>query len=120
LKQRIGETTLPDILAERRATALNIRSFGQTHVDGTVRLARTGILVLQTPFDRGWRAWMDGRSAPVLRVDVGLLGVLLEGGEHIVELRYRPPFLYIGATITAISCAIFALGFWRWPRIQLP
>lgn len=120
LKQRIDETALPDILAERRTTALHIRSFGQTHIDGTVRLERKGILVLQTPFDRGWLARMDGRSVPVLKVDIGLLGVLLEGGEHIVELRYRPPFLYIGAAITAISCVILALGRWRWPRIQLP
>ena len=120
LKQQIRETSVPDALTERRATALNIRSFGQTRIEGTVRLDRKGILVFQTPFDRGWHARMDDRAVPVLRVDAGLLGILLESGEHLVQLRYRPPFLYIGAAITIMSCAIFALSLWRWPRIHLP
>lgn len=119
LKQRMRETSLPDILAERRATALNIRSFGQTRIKGTVRLDRKGILVFQTPFDRGWHARMDDRAIPVLRVDAGLIGILLQSGAHLVELRYRPPFLYIGSAITIMSCAILALSLWRRPRIHL-
>lgn len=118
LKQRIRETPLPDVLAERRATALSIHSFKETHIDGTVRLDHNGVLVFQMPFDTGWHAFMDGQTARILRVDAGLLGVVLKSGEHAIKLIYRPPFLYAGAAVTLTSCALLLLGIWRWPRIR--
>ena len=78
------------------------------------------MLVLQTPFDRGWHAFQDGREAQVLKADVGLLGVVLDSGEHTVELRYRPPFLYFGAAVSFVSLLIFAATLWRWPHLSLP
>jgi Bacterial membrane protein YfhO len=119
IKYQMSETSLPDIAAKRRSTALNIRSFGQTRIDGTIQLNQGSVLVLQTPFDPGWHAFQDGRAAPVLKADLGLLGVVLNGGEHTVELRYRPPFLYAGAAVSFASLLIFAASLWRWPRIRL-
>jgi len=120
IKGQVIETAFPSIVMERRSTALNIRSFRQTRIDGTIQLNQRSMLVLQTPFDPGWHAFQDGQSAPVLNVDAGLLGVALEGGEHTVELRYRPPFLYAGAAVSVASLLIFAASLWRWPRIRLP
>ena len=82
LKQQMSETSLPDALAERRATALSIHSFEQTRIEGTARINQKGIVVFQTPFDAGWHAFSDGRATPTLRVDAGLLGIALEDGEH--------------------------------------
>jgi uncharacterized membrane protein YfhO len=120
LKQQMSETSLADALAERRATALSIRSFRQTRIDGTVRVNQKGIVVFQTPFDAGWHAFIDSRAVPVLKVDAGLLGVALEDGEHRIELRYRPPLLYAGAAVTILSCSVLFLSLRRWPRIRLP
>src|SRR5438105_6525030 len=120
IKRQVIETSFPSIIAERRSTALNIRSFRQTRIDGTIQLNQRSMLVLQTPFDRGWQAFQDGRSAPVLNVDVGLLGAVFDRGEHTVELRYRPPFLFAGAAASFVSLLIFAASLWRWPRIRLP
>jgi uncharacterized membrane protein YfhO len=120
LQQQINETSLPDAVALRRNSALAIQSFSDTRIDGTVHLDEKGILILQTPFDRGWRAFQDGRDAPVLKVDVGLLGVVLDSGEHQIELRYRPPMLLTGAAVSLASLLIFAFCLWRWPRVRLP
>ena len=120
IKYQVIETSLPDIAAKRRSTALNIRSFRQTCIDGTIQLNQRSVLVLQTPFDPGWHAFQDGRVAQVLKADFGLLGVVLNAGGHTVELRYRPPFLYAGAAVSVVSLLIFAASLWRWPRIRLP
>lgn len=119
IKYQILETSLPDVVAERRSTALNLHAFRQTRVDGTIQLNQKSMLVLQTPFDPGWRAFQDGRAAPVLKAEVGLLGVALDPGQHRVELRYRPPFLYSGAVVSFVSLLILAVSLWRWPRIRL-
>jgi uncharacterized membrane protein YfhO len=99
---------------------LQIQSFSQTQIEGTVRLDEKSVLVLQTPFDRGWRAYQDGRAAPVLKVDAGLLGVVLDAGEHEVKLRYHIPLVFAGMAVTCVSLLILAASLWRWPRVRLP
>ena len=98
---------------------MNIDSFGQTRIGGTIRGNQNGIVVFQTPFDAGWHAFSDGRATPTLRVDGGLLGIALKAGEHRIELRYQPPLLYAGAAVTVLSCGVLFLSLWRWPRIRL-
>ena len=118
LEQRMREVSVGDAFIECRATALRINAFTQTRVSGTVRLDENGILVFQMPFDAGWHSFVNGRAAPTIKVNVGLLGVVLPAGQHTVELIYRPPYLYLGAVVTLVSCAIFSFSLWQWPRIR--
>lgn len=120
LDREMRATSLPAIFAKRRETALNLTSFRQSRLEGTVRLAQKSVLVLQTPFDRGWRALQDGKAALVLKADIGLLGVVLDRGDHKIELRYSTPFLGMGIAITLVSCLILATSRWYWPRLRLP
>jgi uncharacterized membrane protein YfhO len=120
LKQQMLNTPLPDTIGALRTKALQIQSFSQTQIEGTVRLDEKSVLVLQTPFDRGWHAYQDGRAAPVLKVDAGLLGVVLDAGEHEVKLRYRIPLVFAGMAVTCVSLLILAASLWRWPRVRLP
>jgi uncharacterized membrane protein YfhO len=109
-----------DAIAERRAAGLTLTSFSQTRIKGTIAPREKSILVFQTPFDPGWRAEVDEKPVPVLRVNAGLLGLKLDSGEHRIGLRYRPPFFYAGAAVTLFSCCIISFGLWRWPRLDLP
>jgi hypothetical protein len=120
LRREMHAIPLPDVIAHRRTTALKMRLFHQTRIAGSVSLNAKSILVLQTPFDAGWHARQDGRAAPVVKVDVGLLGVVLDAGDHEVELRYTPPFLVSGAIVSLASLAILIVVQRRWPRMRLP
>jgi uncharacterized membrane protein YfhO len=119
LEQEIRRSSLEDIVTTRRKSALNLTSFGQTQIEGNVTLEQKAVLVVQTPFDRGWEAWQDGRPAPVVKIDVGLLGVGLESGQHKVELRYQTPFLRLGLAIALGSLLVLTFAAWRWPRVRL-
>jgi uncharacterized membrane protein YfhO len=119
VKEKLGATSFSDVVSLRRNSALNLTSFRQNRFTGTVQLDQKSILVLQTPFDRGWRALQDDKVAPTLKADVGLLGVALDAGEHKVELRYRTPFLRSALAISLVSLLFLALGAWRWPRLRL-
>jgi uncharacterized membrane protein YfhO len=119
LEQDIRKSSLEDIVATRRKSALNLTSFRQTQIEGNVTLEQKAVLVVQTPFDRGWEAWQDGKPAPVVKADVGLLGVGLDSGQHKVELRYQTPFLRLGLAIVLGSLLVLAFAAWRWPRLRL-
>ena len=120
LEEEIRSSTLKDVVLARRKTGLDLTSFRQTRVTGKVLLEQKSVLVLQTPFAPGWHARQDGNPVPVLKVDVGLLGVGLEAGSHEVELIYRNPYLIAGAAITLASLLFLVMAVWRWPRLRLP
>jgi uncharacterized membrane protein YfhO len=120
LEQDARNVPLADIVAARRKTAFELTSFGQTRFEGKVLLDQRSILVLQTPFDRGWHASQDGQVAPVLKVDVGLLGVGLDAGKHNVRLHYRNPLLVPASIVTLVASLILIAGLRRWPRLSLP
>lgn len=54
----------------------------------------------------GWRAWVDGRSAPVERANAVFIGVEVEGGSHRVVFRFLPATAVVGVTLTTL-CALF-------------
>ncbi len=119
LEQEIRASSLDEIVAIRRQKALQLTSFTPTRIEGNVTTAQNSILVVQTPFDRGWQASQDGQPASTVKVDAGLLGVALGAGSHKVSLHYQTPFLALGGAISLGALLIFALCARRWPRLKL-
>ena len=62
----------------------------------TVKTQGPVVVRVAEKFDPNWKATVDGKPAPVLRVDYMFQGVALkEPGTHAVELRYAPSSLPI-------------------------
>jgi Bacterial membrane protein YfhO len=79
-------------------------------VDVRYRANTQGVLTLTDTFMRGWRATLDGREVPVLRVDGVFRGVCIpEPGLHHVRFTYRPALwswslgLAIGGFLMVVS-----------------
>ena len=70
-----------------------------------VRAAGPGLLVLSEGYDPGFRARVDGRAAPVLRVNGDRMGVVLEEGTHRVVLTHRARGLWAGLALAALGAA---------------
>jgi uncharacterized membrane protein YfhO len=119
LEQEIRSSSLDEVVEARRKTALTLTSFQPARIEGSVSIPDKAVLVVQTPFDRGWEAWQDGKPTVTAKVDTGLLGVAMEGGEHKLLLRYQTPFLALGGAVSLTSLLIFAIAAWRWPRLKL-
>jgi uncharacterized membrane protein YfhO len=61
----------------------------------------------------GWRATVDGVSAPILQTDGILRGLALPSGEHEVAFDYRPISVSAGAVISVLTLAL-AAGLLVW------
>lgn len=71
-----------------------------------------GLLVVQRAHHPLWRAWIEGRPAPVVVANLYRLGVELPAGRHTVELRVdRRPFRW---SLAAAAAALLALGALVW------
>lgn len=85
-----------------KLSSSRLRWSGEVRADGAV-------LLLTLPYERGWRATVDGAPAE-LRPALGVLAALeFSAGAHVVELEYTPPGAYIGLGITAVSLLALAL-----------
>jgi len=79
----------------------------------SARLACRGMVVLSESYFRGWRATVDGRPARLYEAYGALRGVVVDAGEHTIEMKYRPVSVYGGAALTALGLLLAAVVRWR-------
>jgi hypothetical protein len=75
----------------------------------TVTPAQPCILVLSELSYPGWRASVDGKSAPLLAADGVLRAVVVPAGEHRVSLTFLPVTLLAGAALSLLTLAAAAV-----------
>ena len=97
---------------ELAAESLHDVELGSNRITGRIDVSSRKLLCLSIPFSTGWRAYVDGEATDVLRVNTGMCGVMLESGDHTVELRYATPglglglVLCVGGLLTLVALAI--------------
>jgi uncharacterized membrane protein YfhO len=97
---------------DRTRDAFAVSARGQNFLDGAISIPARRLLFFSIPYDSGWSARVDGRAARLERVSVGFTGLLLEAGEHRVELRFTPPYRAAGALASLAALAAFAALWW--------
>jgi hypothetical protein len=65
-----------------------------------------GMVILTDTWFPGWRATVDGKSAPIEKAYGAFRGVVVEGGDHTIEMRYRPWSVFLGGALTALASVI--------------
>lgn len=76
----------------------------------SVEAEREGLLFVSEVWAPGWRAYVDGAAAPVLRVNGAFRGVVVPAGGHEVRLAYRPASVRWGASLSALGLLILLVA----------
>ncbi|MGE0445283.1 MAG: YfhO family protein [Vicinamibacterales bacterium] len=74
------------------------------------------LLVLSESFHDGWRVTVDGRDAPVERVNGDFIGCVVRDGDREVTFQFRPTHLIVGGWISA-AAALAAGCLVLWPVV---
>jgi uncharacterized membrane protein YfhO len=102
-----SNSELGDMINNLKADSLKITSFTDNHIEGTIDLKTKKILYLSIPYDRGWHATVDNKEADLQRVQWGLTGLVLDKGNHKIDLSFTPPFKKEGTLVSLISLVLF-------------
>ncbi len=98
----------------RLGRPVKARIAGLTYEPNEIRLRlqcdQPGYLVLSDVYHPGWRAWVDGQPAEVLRADFAFRALEVPAGEHSIRLWYEPPLWRLGIAMSLASLATLALG----------
>lgn len=76
-------------------------------ISGSIQLNTAKVLCMSVPYSKGWSASVDGNKAELFRVNTIFCGILLEPGEHQVELKYVTPGLDAGILCTLLGIVLF-------------
>ena len=93
-------------ISEIRKNQLEIESFSDTSIRGTVNSDHDGMMVMSIPYDKGWNVTVDGKKVETTSVDESLLSFEVSEGIHDIRLTFFTDKLAEGIGITAISASI--------------
>lgn len=67
------------------------------------------LLVVRETWDPHFRCLIDGAETPILRANVLYRAVVVPEGEHLVEFRYVPTDLWVGAVVSGLTILVMLL-----------
>jgi hypothetical protein len=65
------------------------------------------MLLLSEPYYPERRAWVDGVETPIEKANVALSAIPIAAGIHLVELRFVPTSLYVGAALSFATLTLW-------------
>ena len=89
------------------ASTLELTSFENTKVEGTILCDRDGLLYASIPQNGNWSVTVDGERAEVKLVGDCMIGVELTEGEHTVVYRYENRAFSLGWKVSLVCAVIF-------------
>ena len=72
-------------------------------IEGSVIANEDGYLMLSIPYSEGWKIYVDGKEASVMRADYGFMGIEISQGSHTIALFYDSPFIKEGFWISIVG-----------------
>lgn len=99
----VAENAL-NVLSEEH---LEISSFSEGEIKGTLDMRDEGVMVLSIPFDDGWSVYDGDKKVSVVKVMRGFTGVPLGAGHHDLRIVYTPKGIVIGVVVMILSWIIF-------------
>ena len=92
----IPASVLTDAYAARCEETLENVQLSMNRIDGDITVSKDKLLSVSMLHNSGWRVFVDGKEAPLCKVNGLFLGVQLSAGTHHVRFTYRTPWLNAG------------------------
>jgi hypothetical protein len=97
---------------KRRAeSACSEFSYDPEGYTAKIFLDRKNLVFFSIPYDKGFKAYVDGEETVVEKVDYGFMAVPVSSGEHEIRFVYRPYGFNIAVICTILGIVITLLLF---------
>lgn len=113
----INETEFGALLKESKSvfvkdslSAIKLNKYKSNYIKYSSNNNNDGFAIFsETYYKDGWKAIIDGKETPILRVDYVLRGIQVPAGKHTIEFKFEPQVVKTGSTIALISFIVMVL-----------
>jgi hypothetical protein len=92
------------------ASSIKLTKYGLNDLGYESNNAKEGFGVFsEIWYPGGWRAFIDGKETPLVRVNYALRGMVIPAGKHKIEMQFRPPVFFKARKISAMSSYLLIL-----------
>jgi hypothetical protein len=94
--------------------------YRRNSVELTVIASQPAFLASSEPNYPGWKAMIDGRSAPIYNTNAAFRGLNVPAGRHRVRFVFEPFLFYVSLGISATAWAAWIVFVWGKPVAYAP
>ncbi len=108
----VDDEALNEGYTKLREGQLNVTSFEDTKITGTVKVKEDGLFFTSIPYDEGWKVKIDGKE--IAKTDYHALEDAylcfdISAGEHTIELEFEQRGFMIGLAISGSTVILMIL-----------
>ncbi|MCL1829673.1 MAG: YfhO family protein, partial [Oscillospiraceae bacterium] len=87
---------------------MELTVFSDTRVTGHITAEKDGLLYTSIPYEKGWRARVDGEETEIITIGGSMSALRLKAGGHEIEFTYRSYGSTAGILFSLCSLAAFS------------
>ena len=104
----LDETAFREAYDILNQSTLQLTSFSNTAIDGTINCTKDGLMYTSVPQNgENWKVFVDGQQVEPILICGVMLGVPLTQGQHAISFRYENTAFTAGLIISICSFAAF-------------
>lgn len=86
------------------AAYVKLARYGLDEISFTSNNSKDGLAVFSDIYySKGWKAFVDGKETPIVKVDYVLRAIKVSAGTHNIEFKFHPASFYNGQKLALIS-----------------
>ena len=111
IDQRFQSTTGTFTPAADSNAMVTLTKYGLNQLQYTAQNSGEGLAVFSDIYyPAGWKAFIDGKETPIIRVNYALRGLKIPAGKHDIIFKFEPATFFLGRKISAISSVLLLIG----------
>lgn len=101
----LDEEMFKEAIEELRSQPLEIESFKEDHIKGSITAKEDGIMFTSISWEPGWKVYVDGERVEPVELADALIGVPVSAGTHTIEMKFFPKGMAAGIVLSLLGAA---------------
>ncbi len=110
----LDEEMFRDAVDVLNQNPLELESFKEDHLKGTITADEDGIMFTSIAWEPGWTVYVDGEKVEPVKLVDALIGVPLTAGTHTIEMKFFPEGMKLGIIVSLVGLiTIIVIGIYQ-------
>ncbi|MHC5228451.1 YfhO family protein [Enterococcus sp. LJL99] len=113
-------TAFDESVSAIKEKGVDLATTGRT-AKGSVTTEKDQVLITTIPYDKGWKAYVDGKKVPTKSFKDAFVSFQVPAGEHKIKLVYLPEGFTLGAILFFVCTSLFIvyIKFTNKPKLTI-